>query len=155
MRSRKRTRPTADLLAAGLALALALSGCTLERRYIGSQLPTENMDGQIVVGTTTKAQVLAQIGAPDELLRQFDGDVFVYRYLRVNSSEFVVEEPVITNTELFTYKRVDEKSDRMVVLFDRSGVVSGVGVRMGTPELDQDDDEKPRPSAIGATSGGR
>jgi outer membrane protein assembly factor BamE (lipoprotein component of BamABCDE complex) len=138
MHCRKRRRATASALAAGLAIALgAGAGCTIQHYYIGSKLPTEGMDGTIHVGVTTKAQVLAQLGAPDELRRQFDGDVFVYRYMRMNSSQIKIEEP-IRSTDLYVYKRVDEKSDRVVVLFDRAGLVSGVGVRMGTPELDAD-----------------
>jgi len=126
-----------ERLAALVVLALlAASACAIERRYIGSKLPLEGLDGTIQVGTTTKAQILTTLGAPDELLRQFDGDVFVYTYKRVNSSQIVIEEPVITNTELFSYKRIDEKSDRVTVMFDRAGVVSGVGVRLGTAELD-------------------
>jgi hypothetical protein len=136
MRCSKPRRAAASALA--LALLAAAPGCTVNRFYIGSKLPIESMDGVLQVGTTTKAQVLATLGAPDEFLRQLDGDVFVYRYLRVNSQQIKIEEP-IRSTDLYTYKRVDERSDRVVVMFDRNGLVSGVGVRLGTAELDDGD----------------
>ena len=58
-------------------LLLAASGCTLVRTYAGNELPPV-VDAQIVAGKSTKADVLRDLGPPDRLLRQYDGDVFVY-----------------------------------------------------------------------------
>jgi hypothetical protein len=117
-------------------LALALStGCIVVRTYVGNELPADS-DGQLVPGTTTKADVLRDLGPPDRLVRQYEGDVFVYAYIRRNESTFLLEEPVFTHLTIFSYTKEQEKSDRMVVLFDRSGILSGVGFRRGTEQLD-------------------
>ncbi|HXX47589.1 MAG TPA: hypothetical protein VEN47_05145 [Myxococcota bacterium] len=110
------------------------SGCVLYRSYIGNELPPA-ADGGIVLGKTTKAEVLRDLGPPDRLVRQYDGEVFVYEYIRRNESTLQLEEPVFTHYTVFEYTRVTEKNDRMVVFFDRSGIVAGVGFRRGTEQL--------------------
>ncbi|HTO68287.1 MAG TPA: hypothetical protein VMR31_00365 [Myxococcota bacterium] len=122
-------------LAAVLACAWLATGCILVRTYLGNELPPA-ADGGIVLGKTTKADVLRDLGPPDRLVRQYDGDVFVYAYIRRNESTLELEEPVFTHATLFEYTRVTERSDRMVVLFDRGGIVTGVGFRRGTEQLE-------------------
>ena len=124
----------ARVVAAALSLALA-PGCTIVRTYVGNELPAM-MDAQLVPGTTTKAEVLRDLGPPDRLVRQYEGDVFVYAYVRRNLSSFDVTEPVFTRLRVFSYTKEQEKSDRMVMLFDRAGVLTGVGFRRGTEQLD-------------------
>jgi hypothetical protein len=124
------TRVVASLVALWLG-----AGCTIVRTYVGNELPAV-ADGQLVPGTTTKAEVLRDLGPPDRLVRQYEGDVFVYAYVRRNESSIELEEPVITRLRIFSYTKEEEKSDRLVVLFDRSGVVTGVGFRRGTEQLD-------------------
>jgi hypothetical protein len=127
-------RSVTRALALALCLAFA-SGCIIVRTYIGNELPPA-ADGGIVPGTTTKADILRDLGPPDRLVRQYDGDVFVYAYIRRNSSTLELEEPVITHLTVFEFTRVNERSDRMVVLFDRNGIVTGVGFRRGTEQLE-------------------
>ena len=86
----------------------------------------------MVVGQTTKREILERLGPPDRILRQYDGDVFVYAYIRRNATTITIEEPVITNLMLFSYQKTQEKSDRLVVFFDRAGFLSGLGYRRGT-----------------------
>ena len=94
-------------------------------------------DGRIVVGQTTKREILELLGPPDRIQRQYDGDVFVYAYVRRNATSITIEEPVLTNLTLFSYQKSQEKSDRMVVLFDRAGFVLGLGFRRGTEQLER------------------
>ena len=122
----------AGLAAAALALA---SACTIVRTYSGNEL-AQGVDVQIVAGRSTKADVLRDIGPPDRLVRQYDGDVFVYAYIRRNVNTLELTEPVFTGLTVFSYTRTQEKSDRMVVLFDRNGTVTGVGFRRGTEQLE-------------------
>jgi len=124
----------ARALATLAALVLA-SACTLVRTYSGNELPPA-IDAQIEAGRSTKADVLRDLGPPDRLVRQYDGDVFVYAYIRRNADTLELSEPVFTGLTLFSYTRTQEKSDRMVVLFDRNGVVTGVGFRRGTEQLE-------------------
>jgi hypothetical protein len=122
--------------AAALLAALVLApGCTIIRTYVGNELPPL-VDGSIVPGTTTKAEVLREFGPPDRLVRQYEGDVFVYAYTRVNESRIDLEEPVFTKFRFFSYSKSQEMSDRLVVLFDRNGIVAGLGFRRGTLQLD-------------------
>jgi len=122
--------------AVALVAWLCLStGCIVYRSYIGNELPPA-ADGGIVLGKTTKSDVLRDLGPPDRLVRQYDGEVFVYEYIRRNESTLELEEPVFTHLTVFEYTRVNEKNDRMVVFFDRSGIVAGVGFRRGTEQLE-------------------
>jgi len=123
----------ARALALGASLWLA-TGCIIFRSYVGNELPPA-ADGGIVLGKTTKPDVLRDVGPPDRLVRQYDGDVFVYEYIRRNESTLELEEPVFTHATIFEYTRVTERSDRMIVFFDRNGIVSGVGFRRGTEQL--------------------
>ena len=123
-------RPLATLAALVLA-----SACTLVRTYSGNELPPA-VDVRIEAGRSTKADVLRELGPPDRLVRQYDGDVFVYAYIRRNVDTLELSEPVFTRLTIFSYTRTQEKSDRMVVLFDRNGIVTGVGFRRGTEQLE-------------------
>jgi outer membrane protein assembly factor BamE (lipoprotein component of BamABCDE complex) len=132
-RETRRRRSELALLA---LLALGLSGCEIVRVYQGSQLTADPYEW-INSGQTTKSDVLRVFGPPDLIQRQLDGDVFTYAYLRKDTRTFTIEEPVITDLEFLTYTRIDEKSDRLVVLFDKAGVVSAFGYRRSTEELPQ------------------
>jgi hypothetical protein len=56
-------------------------------------------------------------------------------YLRKNSSKFAIEEPYITNMTFFTYTRIQEKKDSLVILFGKDGVVKNYGSQGGISEL--------------------
>jgi outer membrane protein assembly factor BamE (lipoprotein component of BamABCDE complex) len=128
-----RRRRRSNLAAAVLAL-LVCAGCTVVRVTVGSPL-RDDAAQRLVANETTKAQVLASFGPPDVIVRQLDGDVFIYRYVRRNTSTFTLEEPVITNFTFFTYTRSNERDDRLSILFDERGVVRSFGLRRGTEEL--------------------
>lgn len=111
-----------------------IAGCTIGRVYIGSELQY-NPSEKIVSGQTNKSQVLEFFGAPDVIQRQHDGDVFVYVYARKNYSKLAIKEPVVTNLQIFTYSRIQEKKDNLVILFDREGVVNNYRFQRRTGEL--------------------
>jgi hypothetical protein len=110
--------------------------CTIQRDYVGNEFK-DLPEGSVVVGRTTKGEILELMGPPDRILRQYDGDVFVYAYIRRNATTIAIEEPVITNLMLFTYQKSQEKSDRLVVFFDRAGLLAGLGFRRGTQQLER------------------
>jgi hypothetical protein len=118
-----------------LAFLLVLAGCTVIREYVGTPLRADPAR-QIRPGVTDMAEVLHVFGPPDRILRHTAGDVFVYRFRRLNSETFVIEEPVITNFELFSYSRTREKEDRLVVLFEVDGRVRSFGHLRGTADLE-------------------
>jgi hypothetical protein len=92
----------------GLILALVLStACTIERAYMGNEFAGPP-DGRIVVGQTTKREILELLGPPDRIQRQYDGDVFVYAYcaeLPTTRSGTRDHQP-----DAFTYQKSQEKA---------------------------------------------
>ncbi|MCK5554595.1 MAG: hypothetical protein KAJ09_15700 [Deltaproteobacteria bacterium] len=122
------------ILAVTCLLIITICGCTIGRVYRGSELRGDPRE-RIVIGTTKKAEILRIFGPPDWIQKQFDGDIFVYAYLRKNSSTLTLEEPVFTNITFFTYRRIQEKRDSLVILFGKHGVVKDYGHYRGTTEL--------------------
>ena len=138
MRSSDRSARTLGrpLRAAGAALlTLALASCTIVHVYKGARLRAD--PSQIVAGQTTMGDVLQLFGAPTNIQRRPGGDVFVYTYLRRDVRELEIEEGFVTNIEILTYTTINEKSDRLVVLFDRDGVVVERGYAFDTLEIDE------------------
>ncbi|MDO9124478.1 MAG: hypothetical protein Q7V12_08650 [Deltaproteobacteria bacterium] len=117
-----------------LSLLIFLWGCSIGRVYIGSEIRHDPKE-KIKTGSTTKSEILETFGPPDRIQKQYDGDIFVYAYLRKNSSKFTIEEPYITNLTLFQYSRIQQKKDSLVILFDKEGIVKSYGYQKGTPEL--------------------
>ena len=117
-----------------LSLLLWIWGCSIGRIYVGSELKDDPKE-KIKIGATTKGAILETFGPPDRIQKQYDGDIFVYAYLRKNSSKFTIEEPYLTNFTLFQYTRIQQKKDALVILFDKDGVVKNYGYQKGTPEL--------------------
>jgi outer membrane protein assembly factor BamE (lipoprotein component of BamABCDE complex) len=127
-------RPRRTSLVVPLALAALLGGCTITRMDRGAHIRAEP-DEALVAGRTTKAEVLRLFGPPAGVARQRDGDLFLYQFVRRHGEKFQLEEPVITNVEVFTWSRTREREDRLVILFDRDGVVREHGFSRGTEEL--------------------
>ena len=119
--------------AALLGVALLAAGCRVIRLSVGSELRAD--PAMLKVGQSTIAQVLEAFGAPEHIQRQSRGDVFIYRYLRRDTRTVNIEEPVVTNTELYTYTTIREDSDRLVVLFDDQGIVTGYGYQRGASQM--------------------
>jgi len=109
-------------------------GCTIGRIYKGSEIKHDPNE-KIKIGSTTKGEILETFGPPVRIQRQFDGDVFVYAYLQKNSSVLNIEEPYFTNFTIFQYTREQQKTDSLVILFDKDGVVKNFGFQKGTQEL--------------------
>jgi outer membrane protein assembly factor BamE (lipoprotein component of BamABCDE complex) len=136
MASTRERKSCSSILALVVLLAGTTWGCTIGRVYIGSEFK-EEQQGKIVTGATTKSDILTMYGPPDTVRRQYDGDVFLYRYLRRNSSALDIAEPVVTHLTLFSFSRLQQKDDSLMILFDKDGVVKAYGSRRGTSELTQ------------------
>jgi hypothetical protein len=121
--------------AVSLGLLLLVSGCTIGRWYVGSPLP-DDPRALLVIGQTQKSEVLERLGPPDRILRYRSGDAFLYRQDQRNSSEFEISEPVFTGLTLFSWEKVQDKSDRLMIFFDPAGVVTSFGYRQGREELE-------------------
>jgi len=103
----------------------AAAGCTIGRYYNGAPLRAE--PSAIVQGQSTKSDVLRQFGPPTQIMHQTDGDAFVYLYEQYNYSSFRLQDP-ITRISWFTYSRSLDNRDRLLVMFDFTGVVRGVAI---------------------------
>jgi len=113
---------SARALAVCAALLLALPACTLIRREEGRPVPAELPT--LRPGVTTKVQALALLGAPETIERQFDGDLLTWRW-RLARSRSLLLFPVLT---LVSLEDGQDGEDRLTLLFDRRGVLTGQGV---------------------------
>lgn len=117
-------------------VAAALTGCAISRVYRGSPIQGDP-EADIAPGSTDRAEILRVFGAPDRIFGRRAGDVFIYRFIRKNSKSLTLEEPVITNFEIFSYTVTEEKEDRLVILFDSRGKVESYGYLRGTQDLER------------------
>ncbi|GMV51763.1 MAG: hypothetical protein NBKEAIPA_00821 [Nitrospirae bacterium] len=98
-------------------LILTLNACAFSRGTLGDELKTETINS-IKKGVTTRAEVLAKLGAPDRIVQLNGRDLFqYYRYdAKVGSLLLII----------LNFSRVTIKSDDLFVLVDRDGVVEEV-----------------------------
>ncbi len=104
----------------GIVIILALvmtQGCAFSRGTIGEDIKSESV-AEIKKATTTKADVLTLLGAPDRLLQVNGRDVFqYYRYDAKVGSLLLI---------LINFSRVSVKSDDLFVILNREGIVEDV-----------------------------
>ena len=104
----------------GIIVVLALvmtQGCAFSRGTLGEDIGSESV-AAIKKATTTKAEVLALLGAPDRLLQVNGRDVFqYYRYDAKVGSLLLI---------LINFSRVSIKSDDLFVILNREGIVEEV-----------------------------
>lgn len=104
-------------LPALLAVILLVQGCAFSRGTLGDDIKSESVTA-IKKGTTTKADVLSLLGAPDRLLQVNGRDVFqYYRYDAKVGSLLLI---------LINFSRVSIKSDDLFVILNREGIVEDV-----------------------------
>ncbi len=143
--------PRSALALAALLLLFAPGCIGISTQYEGNPIAKETLV-KIVVGKTTRKEVLELLGSPleidraditglaeralsryqgEELMLKIDPSLFddVYIYERRQIDRWAVLLGV------FNYVTSDERSDRLSVFFDREGVVLGVGWTPGTDEL--------------------
>lgn len=98
-------------------LMLTLNACAFSRGTLGDELKTASINA-IKKGTSTTAEVLAQLGAPDRVLQLNGRDLFqYYRYDAKVGSLLLI---------LVNFSRVSVKSDDLFVLISREGIVEEV-----------------------------
>jgi hypothetical protein len=98
-------------------VALMFQGCAFNRGTLGEDLKPEAV-AAIKKGSTTKAEVLSLLGAPDRLLQVNGRDVFqYYRYDAKAGSLLLI---------LVNFSRLSIKSDDLFVILNREGLVEEV-----------------------------
>ncbi len=80
-------------------------------------------------GTTTMAEVVSLIGAPDRIVRGNDREIFHYYYYDGKSPAMLLL--------LLNFIRMDIKSDNLYVFFNRNGIAEEVvyGKRTGRTQF--------------------
>lgn len=105
---------------AGIVIVLALvitQGCAFSRGTLGEDIRSESV-ASIKKDTTTKAELLSLLGAPDRLLQVNGRDVFqYYRYDAKVGSLLLI---------LINFSRLSIKSDDLFVILNRDGIVEDV-----------------------------
>jgi hypothetical protein len=101
-----------------IVLALVLTqGCAFGRGTLGDDIRSEAV-AAIKKATTTKAEVLSLLGAPDRLLQVNGRDVFqYYRYDAKAGSLLLI---------VINFSRLSIKSDDLFVILNREGIVEDV-----------------------------
>ena len=100
-----------------MLLAILLQGCAFSRGTLGDDIKSEAV-AAIKKATTTKADVLTLLGAPDRLLQVNGRDVFqYYRYDAKAGSLLLI---------IINFSRLSIKSDDLFVIINREGIVEDV-----------------------------
>jgi outer membrane protein assembly factor BamE (lipoprotein component of BamABCDE complex) len=108
-----RVPPLSRAIALCLVSAFVLAGCAFSRGELGTPIKAADVD-QIRKGQTTEAQVVALLGAPDEIRPLGKREFFhYYRY-------------VLKHATVVVFSRANIASDQLYVLFDERGVVDQV-----------------------------
>lgn len=112
-----------------IVLVMTLTqGCVVTRGTIGEPLQEEAIS-RIKKGTTTMAEVVSMIGAPDRIVRGYEREIFHYYYYDGKSPAMLLV--------LLNFIRMDIKSDNLYVFFSRNGIVEEVvyGKRTGRTQF--------------------
>ena len=100
-----------------MVVGLLVQGCAFSRGTLGDEIKSEAV-ASIKKDTTTKAEVLALLGAPDRLLQVNGRDVLqYYRYDAKAGSLLLI---------LINFSRLSIKSDDLFVILNREAIVEDV-----------------------------
>jgi hypothetical protein len=105
-----------------------LCGCSLTYREVG--VPVPEVEG-LEIGRSTKSDVLETLGPPRLVRRQFDGELYTWRRTKGRERSLVVL-PVFVKA--FSFSDGQSRRDELSLLFDREGVLRGIGRRLETEE---------------------
>lgn len=134
------------LLSGVLALA---QGCslTLTRNRWGEPIDVEAVR-TLRLGESRLRDALHVLGAPIEVHAQADGRALVYRFKVTKAVEFGIDGGMVTQFVVvaqiaasiienikFTWERIHTDEDRVVLFFDRDGILRGIGQRDKTKDL--------------------
>ena len=107
-------------------LLLFTSSCAWTRVRIGVPLPDSS---SMQIGVSTKADVLRILGPPPVMRRQFDGELYTWRYTESHRKSLKLLPALIS---VFFYSDGELREDDLTMFFDRQGVLQAMGVRKET-----------------------
>ncbi|MDO9117395.1 MAG: hypothetical protein Q8N04_19415 [Nitrospira sp.] len=106
---------------------MCTQGCAFSRGTLGDEIRADAV-ASIKKGTSSKAEVLAALGAPDRLLQVNGRDVYqYYRYDAKAGSLLLI---------LVNFSRLSIKSDDLFVILNREGTVEDVIVSKRTDGME-------------------
>ena len=104
-----------------LLLVLLTPGCFLQRNYVNQPLEEESL-ARLVPGTTTAAEVVELLGAPNEVVQLGRRSAYRYEHDQQKSTGFLLLVIGFINR--------DTQSDRTWVFFSEDDVLSHVGTTL-------------------------
>ena len=107
-----------------ILLLVALTTVSCARRLVGSPIREENIP-KIIVGKTTRTEILRLFGSPYQVDSKDDKEVLIFLYGHEWQATFI----------LYTERR--QEADILIVYIDRAGVVSDYAFSkdVASPEL--------------------
>ena len=114
-------------IAAVIAVGL-LCGCSLSYTSIGVPVPETH---GLEIGRSTKPDVLEALGPPRLVRQQFDGELYTWRRTKERKRSLTIL-PIYV--QAFHFADGESRRDDLSLLFDREGILRGIGRRLETEE---------------------
>jgi hypothetical protein len=115
------TRTHSSLLALVVASALLAPSCFISRTTVNEPIRREEVD-RLVPGQTTAREVVAQLGAPAEVVQL--GNRTAYRY------DFIVTKRAGFSIIILSFLNDDTCADRVWLFFDAADVLTHAGATL-------------------------
>lgn len=100
-----------------LLVLASVTGCAFGRATLGDKIKQEDL-ASLTKGVTSRAEVVARIGAPDRILHANEREILQYYHYDLKSSSLLLL--------LVNFSRFNIKSDDLYILIDREGLVDDV-----------------------------
>ncbi len=118
-------RRTGQRVAAALLGLAILPACAITDYTAGQELRPAALSG-LLPGQSTQADVLRELGPPDDLAELLYGSIWVYRL--VEGDESLLEIAVYQGSAGIT--RTASRWTSLAVIFDRKGTLSAMGLAL-------------------------
>ncbi|MFO0780161.1 MAG: hypothetical protein U0223_21445 [Nitrospira sp.] len=100
-----------------ILILIVVPGCAFGRATLGDKIKQEDL-ASLTKGMTTRAEVVARIGAPDRILQANGQEILQYYHYDLKSSSLLLL--------LVNFSRFNIKSDDLYVLINHDGLVDEV-----------------------------
>ena len=118
----------------GLVLLLtALCGCSFTYTEVGTDVPDTD---RLEIGVSTTTDALERLGPPRIVRKQFDGELFTYRRVEHKRRSLTIL-PIFV--KILYVAAGEQLSDDVSLLFDRKGVLRGIGTRLESEQPEEEE----------------
>lgn len=119
-----------------ILLLAALCGCSFTYTEVGTKVPDTN---GLEIGVSTTTDALAQLGPPRIVRKQFDGELFTYRRIESKRRSLTIL-PIFV--KILYVAAGEQLSDDVSLLFDRKGVLRGIGTRLESEQPEEEESNR-------------